>query len=35
MCIIGGCSYRMHHMYDMVHVDEKWFDLYKGATKYY
>ncbi|ETN15348.1 hypothetical protein PPTG_21928 [Phytophthora nicotianae INRA-310] len=31
----GGRMYRMHHMYDTVHIDEKWFNLYKGTTKYY
>lgn len=25
----------MHHMYDIVHIDEKWFNLYKASTKYY
>lgn len=28
-------SFIMHHMYDTVHVDEKWFNLYKASTKYY
>ncbi|ETM55386.1 hypothetical protein L914_01381 [Phytophthora nicotianae] len=32
---LGGRMYRMHHMYDTVHIDEKWFNLYKGTTKYY
>ncbi|ETN18974.1 hypothetical protein PPTG_04409 [Phytophthora nicotianae INRA-310] len=31
----GGRDYRMHHMYDYVHVDEKWFNLYKVSTRYY
>ncbi|ETO76997.1 hypothetical protein F441_07778 [Phytophthora nicotianae CJ01A1] len=30
-----GRMYRMHHMYDTVHIDEKWFNLHKGTTKYY
>lgn len=25
----------MHHMYDVVHIDEKWFNLYRASTKYY
>ncbi|RAW20637.1 hypothetical protein PC110_g22920 [Phytophthora cactorum] len=32
---LGGRVYRMHHMYDTVHVDEKWFNLYKDTNKYY
>ncbi|ETK88055.1 hypothetical protein L915_07634 [Phytophthora nicotianae] len=32
---LGGRMYRMHHMYDTVHIDEKWFNLHKGTTKYY
>ncbi|ETO66029.1 hypothetical protein F444_16720 [Phytophthora nicotianae P1976] len=31
----GGRDYRMHHMYDYVHVGEKWFNLYKVSTRYY
>ncbi|ETO67802.1 hypothetical protein F444_15310 [Phytophthora nicotianae P1976] len=31
----GGRDYRMHHMYDYVHVDGKWFNLYKVSTRYY
>ncbi|ETK79262.1 hypothetical protein L915_14860 [Phytophthora nicotianae] len=31
----GGRDYRMHHMYDYVHVDEKWFNLYMVSTRYY
>jgi hypothetical protein len=27
--------FRVHHMYDTVHLDEKWFKLYKANTKYY
>ncbi|ETI34119.1 hypothetical protein F443_19324 [Phytophthora nicotianae P1569] len=33
--VFGGRDYRMHHMYDYVHVDEKWFNLYKVSTRYY
>ncbi|GMF18209.1 unnamed protein product [Phytophthora fragariaefolia] len=29
-----GC-YQMQNMYDVVHIDEKWFDLYKGSARYY
>ncbi|KAG6943006.1 hypothetical protein JG688_00017822, partial [Phytophthora aleatoria] len=32
---IGIKSYRGHHMYDTVHLDDKWFNLYKANTKYY
>ncbi|KAG6945239.1 hypothetical protein JG688_00016665 [Phytophthora aleatoria] len=31
----GIKSYRVHHMYNNVHLDEKWFNLYKANTKYY
>ncbi|ETL81131.1 hypothetical protein L917_18475 [Phytophthora nicotianae] len=33
--VFGGRDYRMHRMYDYVHVDEKWFNLYKVSTRYY
>ncbi|POM70363.1 Hypothetical protein PHPALM_13209 [Phytophthora palmivora] len=26
---------RIKNMYDVVHIDEKWFNLYKGVTRYY
>lgn len=25
----------MLHMYDIIHIDVKWFNLYKGTTRYY
>ncbi|KAG2824354.1 hypothetical protein PC129_g8777 [Phytophthora cactorum] len=32
---IGAKMFRVHHMYDTVHLDEKWFNLYKANAKYY
>ncbi|KAE8952776.1 hypothetical protein PF002_g33140, partial [Phytophthora fragariae] len=26
---------RFVDMYDVVHIDEKWFNMYKGSTHYY
>lgn len=37
MCVfyLGVLFYRMHHMYGIVHADEKWYNLANGASKYY
>ncbi|ETP44281.1 hypothetical protein F442_09112, partial [Phytophthora nicotianae P10297] len=31
----GGILYRFDAMYDVVHIDEKWFNMYKASTRYY
>ncbi|ETP34513.1 hypothetical protein F442_17184 [Phytophthora nicotianae P10297] len=28
-------AFKMDHMYDVVHIDEKWFNMYKGVTRYF
>jgi hypothetical protein len=28
-------QYRLDAMYDVVHVDEKWFNMYKASNRYY
>ncbi|KAJ8542514.1 hypothetical protein ON010_g12300 [Phytophthora cinnamomi] len=32
---IGGLLYRFNAMYDIVHIDEKWFNMYKASSRYY
>ncbi|KAG2970908.1 hypothetical protein PC118_g16596 [Phytophthora cactorum] len=32
---IGVSGFKMDHMYDVVHIDEKLFNMYKGVTRYY
>ncbi|KAE9024575.1 hypothetical protein PR001_g12645 [Phytophthora rubi] len=32
---IGARLYRLHHMYDMIHIDEKWFNMYKATNTFY
>ncbi|OWZ17317.1 hypothetical protein PHMEG_0008763 [Phytophthora megakarya] len=27
--------YRVHHMYDMIHINEKWFNMYKATNTFY
>ncbi|KAG6974136.1 hypothetical protein JG688_00003185 [Phytophthora aleatoria] len=32
---IGRRLHRVHHMYDTVHIDEKWFNMYKASNTFY
>ncbi|ETI51616.1 hypothetical protein F443_05081 [Phytophthora nicotianae P1569] len=32
---IGCCLYRFDAMYNVVHIDEKWFNMYKASSRYY
>ncbi|ETK87041.1 hypothetical protein L917_03764, partial [Phytophthora nicotianae] len=27
-------KFMMDHLYDVVHIDEKWFNMYKGVARY-
>ncbi|ETP15615.1 hypothetical protein F441_09649 [Phytophthora nicotianae CJ01A1] len=32
---LRGILYRFDAMYDVVHIDAKWFNMYKASTRYY
>lgn len=33
--MLRGRLHRMHHIFDTVHIDEKWFNMYKATNTFY